>query len=68
MIPDYTINDAFKDGFESGLLYVIRYFMDSRPLSDQEILRLANHLELKKPWKTDEEWLEMIHVNIERWK
>lgn len=68
MTPDYTINDAYHDGFEAGLLYVIRYFQKDRPLTDEEILRLGRHLELMKPWKSDEEWLELIHRNMERWE
>ena len=62
MQQDYTINDAYKDGFECGLLYVIRHSCDimGHNIADEDISKLANHLGSMKPWKTEEEWLSLI--------
>ena len=68
-MQDYTINDAHKDGFECGLLYVLRYFheVEEIDIKDSLILRLAEHLGEKKPWRPEEVWADLIHNNMDRW-
>lgn len=68
MTPDYTINDAYHDGFESGLLYALRYFESQMPLDDKDVLKLASHLEYMKPWKSGEDWEILINKNVARWR
>ena len=66
MQQDYTINDAFKGGFECGLLYILRYAEEeySQLMSDDDVAHLASHLAEKKPWKTEAEWKEFILNNL----
>jgi hypothetical protein len=66
MQQDYTINDAHHDGFECGLLYMLRYNDEELAscLTDEELELLAAHLAKKKPWKTAEEWEAFIINNI----
>lgn len=66
MQQDYTINDAFKDGFECGLLYMLRYSEEDYydHLTNNDVTRLASHLAEKKPWKTAAEWETLILNNI----
>jgi nitrogenase molybdenum-iron protein alpha/beta subunit len=68
MTPDYTINDAFHDGFECGLLYILRYLEDDpdKRLTANDIAHLVIHLEEKKPWKSHTEWEEFILNNISK--
>lgn len=70
MREDYTVNDAFKDGFENGLLYVLRYYewVSERHLLDNDISELCDHLEEKKPWMTSGEWYDMINSYMARWR
>lgn len=65
---DYTIIDAYHDGFEAGLLYVLRYMDKDHPLNVEDVVRLASHLEYMKPWKSGEEWEELIRSNVARWR
>lgn len=66
MVPDYTINDAFHDGFECGLLYILRYAEEqgSLQLSIDDVKQLTGHLTEKKPWKTAPEWETLILNNL----
>lgn len=68
MNPDYTINDAFQDGFECGLLYVLRYAMEveSVSLTDTDVLKLADHLAAHKLFKPSEQWAMTIHNEVSR--
>ena len=70
MHNDYTINDAHKDGFECGVLYVLRYFheVEKRRLTDRQIAKLAEHLESHRFDKDFGEWTELIYRNRARWK
>ena len=63
MLSDYTINDAYHDGFECGLLYIFRYAEEeyNQLLSDDDTRRLVQHLAEKKPWKSAAEWEELIN-------
>lgn len=69
MKPDYTIDDAHRYGFESGLLYILRYELEElwRWPSDEELTALAEHLAEKKPWKGRDEWEWFIRGSLERW-
>lgn len=68
MTPDYTINDAFHDGFECGLLYALRYAKDAtgQHISEEDLDKLAVHLDSKKCWKAYEEWRCWLNQNISR--
>ena len=68
MTPDYTINDAFKDGFECGILYMLRYIEEVQPqrLTTDDIVHLASHLESKKSWKTSDQWKTTLMSNYGR--
>lgn len=68
MFSDYTINDAFHDGFECGLLYILRYIEEDydRHITANEVARLIIHLEEKKPWRSHAEWEELILNNINK--
>ena len=70
MCSDYTINDAFHDGFVDGLLYILRYLeqCDVSKLTDGDIYRLSVHLAEKKPWRNVNSWQELINSNIRRWR
>ena len=61
MCSDYTINDAYHDGFECGVVYILRYLKEVGNLDDMD---LACHLESKKPWKTAEEWAGVIRDKV----
>lgn len=66
MHSDYTINDAFHDGFECGLLYILRFMEENseRRITANDIAKLVIHLEEKKPWKSQAEWEETILKNL----
>ena len=68
MQQDYTINDAFKDGFECGLLYILRYVEEDTDhrITANDIARLIIHLEDKKPWKSNAEWETLILNALKR--
>ena len=69
-MQDYTINDAFKDGFEDGLLYILRYVQEVEKIDidDSLVLRLAKHLGENKPWRPEEIWASKIHRHVDRWR
>ena len=60
MIPDYTINDAWKDGFEDGVWYILRYAKELDLSDEKNRWRVASYLELKKPWRTMSEWFDIL--------
>lgn len=68
MSPDYTINDAFHDGFECGLLYILRFMEENseRRITTNDVSKLIVHLEEKKPWKSHTEWEAFILSHISR--
>lgn len=61
-MQEYTINDAHHEGFECGVVYILRYLKESgiKNISDLNAVDLACHLEVRKPWKTAEEWYEVV--------
>lgn len=67
-MPEYTINEAFKDGFECGILYMLRYIEEVQPqrLTRDDIRHLADHLEEKKSWKTSDQWKVLLTSNVGR--
>ena len=62
MVPFDNFNGILHKGFESGLLYILRYAEEeySQLLNDDDIMRLSCHLAEKKPWKTEAEWKEFL--------
>lgn len=68
MSYDVSIMDALKDGFDSGLLYALRYHDSVCRVTDLDISKLASHLGALKPWRTKEEWETFIHKHISRWR
>ena len=62
-MADYTINDAFCDGFECGIEYLIRYDLEilGHVFSSDDIEALAWHLAEKKRWKSADEWERMLY-------
>lgn len=62
MHSDYTVNDAYHDGFECGVVYILRYLKEAgvEKIAELNDVDLACHLEIRKPWKTAEEWWETI--------
>lgn len=70
MNPDYTINDAFHDGFECGLLYILRYFETNsdRRITANDVRQLIIHLDKNKPWMTADEWEALILNNLSHQK
>lgn len=68
MQQDYTINDAFKEGFESGLVYILRYNAETNgvTLTDRDIVVLGEHLWNHKPWRDSAAWAEFIHKNVRK--
>jgi hypothetical protein len=63
MHSDYTINDAYHDGFECGIAYILRYAMENRDwqLTDRDIVALGEHLWNHKPWHDSNVWTEMVY-------
>lgn len=61
-MQNHSINDAYEDGFENGIQFAVGYLCDTEQVKkdDRRIIRLANFLELKKPWKNLSGWYEMI--------
>lgn len=66
MTDNYTINDAFHDGFECGLLYALRYAetVGDIHMTTDDASRLAEHLGAFKSWRTEEEWHTFVLGNI----
>ena len=48
MTQDYTINDAWKEGFESCLIRIIRYIPQHK-FNDEDLRALANCIEATSP-------------------
>lgn len=63
MKEDYNFAAFIHEGFEQGLLYVLRYVEEEydQVLSVEDITRLAAHLESKKKWNNASEWEQLIH-------
>lgn len=70
MVPDYTVTDAFQDGFEDGVLYMLRYMIEVEEIEirDSMVLRIAEHLGEHKPWRPEEIWASKIHKHVDRWR
>ena len=65
MTQDYTINDAWKDGFESGLIKIMRYIPQHK-FKDEELRTLANYIATTAPWKTRDEWYDILRNSYVR--
>lgn len=63
MNSDYTINDAYHDGFECGITYILRYTRENCDwqLTDRDIVKLSEHLWNLKPWHDSQVWAEIVH-------
>lgn len=68
MQRDYTINDAFQEGFESGVVYILRYNAEKNgvTLTDIDVVVLGEHLRSYKPWRDSEQWADFIHKNVRK--
>lgn len=68
MQQDYTINDAFQEGFESGVVYILRYNAEKNgvTLTDRDVVVLGEHLRSYKPWRDSEQWADFIHKNVRK--
>lgn len=66
MVPFDNFSAILHNGFECGLVYILRYAEEdyNQLLSDDDVARLTNHLAEKKPWKTEAEWKEFILNNL----
>ena len=65
MTQDYTINDARKDGFESGLIKIMSYIPQYK-FKEEELRSLANCIEATAPWKTRDEWYDILRNSYVR--
>ena len=50
---------AWQRGFEDGIYYAFGH-IDSGKLTDEDLSRFASWIELKRPWKSFDEWYDMI--------
>lgn len=62
MKEDYNFGAFIHEGFECGLLYILRWAEEehNQLLSDDDMKRLVEHLAEKKPWNSAEEWETLI--------
>ena len=51
MTLDYTINDTRKDGFEKGIMCLMRYIPQYK-FTEEELKTLAEYIEFRHNWKT----------------
>lgn len=68
MNPDYTINDAFHEGFECGLAYILRYAREhcDWQLTDRDIIVLSEHLWNHKSWHDSNVWAEIVYNAVHK--
>jgi hypothetical protein len=67
MTPDNNFSEFIHNGFECGLIYILRYLEEEACMlqfDTDDISHLASHLAEKKPWKTAPEWEEFINNHI----
>ena len=66
MKEDYNFGAFIHQGFECGLLYILRYAAEeyNQLLSDDDMARLTAHLAEKKPWNSAAEWEDLINSNL----
>ena len=65
MTLDYTINDSWKDGFETAVSRLMRYIPQYK-FKDEELRTLANYIETTSPWKTRDEWYDILRNSYAR--
>ena len=66
MTQDYTINDAWKDGFETAVNRLMHY-MPQHKFNDAELRALANCIALtSSTWKTRDEWYDILRNSYVR--
>lgn len=54
MVPDYTIDQARRDGFELGLIFTVRN------CDDIDLQVLAIKLSNECPWRSAKEWYRFM--------
>ena len=65
MTQSWKTSDAWKDGFESGLIKIMRY-IPQHQFNDEELRALANCIEATAPWKTRDEWYDIFRNSYVR--
>ena len=65
MTQDYTINDAWKDGFETAVSRLMSYIPQYK-FKEEELRTLANCIEAISPWKTRDEWYDILRNSYVR--
>ena len=65
MTQDYTINDTWKDGFETAVSRLMHYIPQHK-FNNEELRALANCIEATSPWKTRGEWHDILRNSYVR--
>lgn len=66
MTQSWKTSDAWKDGFESGLIKIMHYIPQHK-FNDEELRALANCIALATaPWKTRDEWYDILRNSYVR--
>ena len=65
MTQSWKTSDARKDGFESGLIKIMHYIPQHK-FNDEELRTLANCIEATAPWKTRDEWYDILRNSYVR--
>ena len=50
---------AWQKGFEDGIFYAFRH-IDHNKFTDDELVKFASWIELKRPWLSFSEWYKLI--------
>jgi hypothetical protein len=71
MVPDYTINDAWEDGYqvgyERGVLRALEFHIDGQYLATINLDSFAEYLSHRPPvTNTKEEWIDILKKSVER--
>lgn len=59
MTYDYTIDDAWKDGFEVCLARIMRYIPQYK-FTEEDLRELADYIETTYTWRTRDDWYSML--------
>ena len=65
MTRNYVINDAWKDGFETAVSRLMLYIPQYK-FKDEELRTLANYIAETSPWKTRDEWYDILRNSYVR--
>lgn len=58
-LPEKEIEDIYNAGFEAGVAYTFGHIKQDA-LNRRELIRFVNWIELKCPWKSFDEWYDLI--------